>query len=423
MKTYLEPARELPVIDDVDVLVCGAGPAGVSAAISAARQGVRTLLLDQCGCVGGISTAGLMSHWTGSVKGGIFREILERSHDSKKKNVINPEKLKTVYLQMLDEAGARVRLYTFVSAAVVEDGTIRGVIVESKSGRQVITARVVVDATGDGDVAARAGVPYHLGREGDQKMQPATLMFKVAGVDISRGIFPGSFESNPEAPKGKLQDLAREHLPFPAGHVLLYPSTLPGVVTCNMTNAIDIDGTDADSLTHAEYVCRSQMEPIAAFLREYVPGFEQCYIISSASLMGIRETRHFEGEYTLTGEDILASQQFDDWAVRGASFNFDVHNLTGAGLDETGMQAKFPRIAGYSIPYGCLVPKAVENLLLAGRCISGTHIAHSNFRVMPICANIGQAAGVAAALSVKNSVTPRALPVAKLQEALIRADT
>ena len=121
------------------------------------------------------------------------------------------------------------------------------------------------------------------------------------------------------------------------------------------------------------------MEPIAAFLREYVPGFEQCYIISSASLMGIRETRHFEGEYTLTGEDILASQQFDDWAVRGASFNFDVHNLTGAGLDETGMQAKFPRIAGYSIPYGCLVPKAVENLLLAGRCISGTHIA-SNFR-------------------------------------------
>jgi hypothetical protein len=139
--------------------------------------------------------------------------------------------------------------------------------------------------------------------------------------------------------------------------------------------------------------------------------------------MGIRETRHFEGEYTLTGEDILASRQFDDWAVRGASFNFDVHNLTGAGLDETGMQAKFPRIAGYSIPYGCLVPKAVENLLLAGRCISGTHIAHSNFRVMPICANIGQAAGVAAALSVKNSVTPRALPVAKLQEALIRADT
>ncbi|MEA4822851.1 MAG: FAD-dependent oxidoreductase [Clostridiaceae bacterium] len=421
--TFHEPAREIPVYDNVDVLVLGSGPAGVCAAICAARMKARTLLIEQLGCVGGISTAGLMSHWTGNTRGGIYEEILDRSceiNEQAGRNTINPERLKTVYLQMLQEAGAKVRLYTFVSSPIMEGNSLRGVIVESKSGREAIFAKVIIDATGDGDIAAKAGVPYALGREEDRKMQPATLMFKVAGVDMSEGVFPGSFESNLDVPRGKIQDLAREYLPFPAGHVLLYPSTLPGIVTCNMTNAIDIDGTDADSLTQAECICRSQMEPIIRFLREFVPGFENCYIISSASLIGIRETRHFDGEYTLTKEDILASRQFPDWAVPHASFNFDVHNITGAGLDATGAQKHFPKIQGYSIPYGCLVPKKVENLLLAGRCISGTHLAHSNFRVMPICANLGQAAGVASALSVQKGIPVRRIDVSDLQAALLK---
>jgi hypothetical protein len=418
MKIYFEPARKIPICAEKDVLVLGAGPAGVAAAVTAARMGADTLLVEQCGAPSGISTVGLMSHWTGSTKGGIYEEILDRSRDGADRKIINPEKLKTVYWQMLKEAGAALRLYTFVADAIVEDNTLKGVITESKSGRQAMLGKITIDATGDGDVAAKAGVPFTLGREEDNKMQPATLMFRVAGVDMERGVFPGSFETNPEVPAGKLQDLAKKHLPYPAGHVLLYPSTLPGVVTCNMTNAIDIDGTDADSLTKAEAVCRSQLDPIVSFLRKFVPGFENCYIISSASLIGIRETRHFEGEYTLTREDILSSRQFDDWAVRNASFNFDVHNIRGAGLDPTGLQNHFPKIPGYSIPYGCLVPKKVENLLLAGRCISGTHIAHSSYRVMPICANLGQAAGAAAALCVKHNIAPRKLDVRALQEVL-----
>jgi hypothetical protein len=185
-----------------------------------------------------------------------------------------------------------------------------------------------------------------------------------------------------------------------------------------MTNCIDVDGTSAEDLTKAAIVCRHQMHEIEKFLREYVPGFENCYIISSASSIGVRETRHFKGEKTITEKDILEARVFDDWAVTRANFNFDVHNISGSGLDATGAQKKFPQKKAYTIPYGCLVPQKIDGLLLAGRNISGTHMAHSNFRVMPICANMGQAAGIAASLCVKKGLEPRKLPVKELQKRL-----
>ncbi|MCC7493445.1 MAG: FAD-dependent oxidoreductase [Fimbriimonadaceae bacterium] len=421
MRTIQEPARAVPVAGEVEVLVAGAGPAGVAAALSAARNGARTVLLEQFGEVGGISTSGLMSHWTGSTRGGLYEEILDRADDSggAARQTINPERLKTAYLDLLEEAGVRLRLYTLVSSALVTAGSLRGVVTESKSGREAFLAQVCIDCTGDGDVAARAGAPYQLGRPSDGRMQPMTLMFKVAGVDTSRAVFPGGFEDNLSIPAGRIQDLAHEHLPQPAGHVLLYRTTLPGVVSCNMTNIIGVDGTNADDLTRAHAAARRQIEPIVAFLRAWVPGYEQCYVISSAAVIGVRETRHFEGEYTLTEDDILAARVFDDWAVSYAHFNFDVHNITGAGLDETGVQRHFPQARGYTIPYRCLLPRGVENLLLAGRSISGTHLAHSNFRVMPICVNLGQAAGTAAALSTAAGLSVRQVDVAGLQRRLL----
>lgn len=425
MKFYEEPKRQIPVTHEVDVLVVGAGPAGVCAAISAARMGADTMLIEQQGAVGGIATVGLMSHWTGRSGSKLYHEILQRSaalnegkHKDKVTITIDPEKLKQLFLTMLDEAGAKLQLYTFASDVIMEGDRVTGVICESKSGREAIMAKVVIDASGDGDAAAKSGAAYTLGREQDGKMQPATIMFKVGGVDTERAVFLGSFESTYETPRGELQALAREHIPFPAGHVLLYESTLPGVVTCNMTNAIDIDGTKVADLTRAEIVCRSQMDEIVRFLREFVPGYENCFIISSASLIGIRETRHFKGVAQITEDDILASRQFDDWVVRDASFNFDVHNITGAGLDETGAQKEFPEIDGYTIPYGCLVPEKIDGLLLSGRNISGTHMAHSNFRVMPICAGIGEAGGIAAAISVKEGILPRDVDVKKIQKEL-----
>lgn len=420
MKYYREPARDIPIIQEVDVLVVGGGPAGFSASINAARLGAKTMLIELAGQVGGVATTGLMSHWTGATRGGFYEEILERSQDggSEHRQIINPEKLKLVLLEMLAEENVLLRLYTMAVGVIMDGDRIIGVITESKSGREAIMAKVVVDSSGDGDIATKAGVPFHKGRESDGKMQPMTVMFKVAGVDTDRAVFPGGFESTYQVPAGDLQTLGHKHLPPPAGHVLLYRTTLPGVVTCNMTNCTEVDGTKTEDLTKAEYVCRKQIPVIVDFLRSYVPGFEGCYLISSASMIGVRETRHFVGEYVLTEQDILEARLFDDWVVTNAHFNFDVHNLTGPGLDETGLQKGFPQERGYTIPYRCLVPKKIDGLILSGRNISGTHMAHSNFRVMPICANIGQAAGVAAALSVKHSVEPRELDAKLIQDVL-----
>lgn len=389
-----------------DILVLGSGPSGFAAAYTAAKNGAKVVLVEQSGDVGGISTSGLMSHWTGNCNSPLYHEILRRSAEKnegefqdKIVDLIDPEKLKTLYLEMLDEVNCRLLLYTFAEDAICDGDRVLGATVVNKSGKISIYAKVTIDATGDGDIASRAGAEFILGRESDNKMQPATLMFKVGGVDYSRAAFLGAFESTYETPKGELQALAKQHIPYPAGHILTYKTTLPGIVTCNMTNAVDIDGTNASDLTKATLICRKQMEDIVKYLREFVPGYEKCFVVSSASLIGIRETRHFKGKYTLTEEDILEAKVFDDYVVKDACFNFDVHNITGSGLDKTGVQKNFTQKKGYTIPYRCLIPEKKENLLLCGRNISGTHIAHSNFRAMPICLGIGEAAGAAAAIS------------------------
>ena len=403
------PRKEL----HTDVLVLGSGPAGFAAAYTAAKNGAKVILVEQGGDVGGISTSGLMSHWTGSCGSPLYWEILQRSADKNEgehKGVItifiDPEKLKTLYMEMLSQAQVQLMLYTFAFDTICDGDKVLGATVLNKSGQTDIYAKVTIDATGDGDIAARAGAEFVLGRESDNKMQPATLMFKVGGVDYSRAVFLGAFEDTYETEKGELQALGRQHIPYPAGHVLTMRTTLPGIVTCNMTNVLDIDGTNADDLTRATLTCRQQMDDIVRFLREFVPGYENCFIVSSASLIGIRETRHFKGKYTITRDDIWQAKVFDDYVVKDAYFNFDVHNITGAGLDETGVQYEFTQKKGYTIPYGCLLPVKTENLLLCGRNISGTHMAHSNFRAMPICVGTGEAAGAAAAIAVRQNCAP-----------------
>ena len=307
-------------------------------------------------------------------------EVLHRKHKSERNTAdIFEEHLKTALLEMLQEAGVDLLLYTFVCLPIMEEKRVKGVIVENKSGRQAIFAKIVIDCTGDGDIAARAGAAYRKGREEDGAMQPVSLMFKIGGVDYTKAVFPGKFEDYIQIPKGEIHSLGKQNLPFPAGHVLLYRTSLPGVVTCNMTNCIGIDGTSTKDLVKATLECRRQLAPILDFLRNFVPGYENCYLLSTASLIGVRETRHFEGLATITEEDIRSARVFPDWAVTYASFNFDVHNMTGNGLDATGAQAAFAATY-YTIPYGCLVPREIDGLLLAGRNISGTHMAHANYR-------------------------------------------
>lgn len=424
---YINEKNEIPVLYDVDVLVCGGGPAGIGAAIQAARLGASVLVVESLGCLGGIATAGMMSHWGGRSSSKVMQEIFELTYEKAKdigwtnedrcnKDAIYHDVQKIVLEEMFLKERVKVLYYTIVCKAVVENGSIIGAIIENKSGRGFVKAKRVVDSTGDGDVAASAGVPYFKGRESDGRMQPCTMMFKIAGVDYSRAVFPPSFETTIELPKGEIQALGKEHLPFPAGHVLLYAQPTPGTVCCNMTNAIEIDGTNAESLTKGVFTCRSQIVPIIKFLREYVPGYENCWLMGSASLIGIRETRHFEGLETLTKDDILEAKYFDNWVVRRAWFNFDVHNLTGASLDKTGIQKNWKQKNDYTIPYGCLLPKNVEGLLLSGRNISGSHMAHSNFRIMSVCIALGEAAGAAAALSIKQNKRLRDVEVKDIQK-------
>lgn len=414
---------------EVDVLVCGGGPAGIGAAIRAAREGAKVMIVEMGGCLGGIATAGMMSHWGGTSSSKIMQEIWVRSREkdlgyswldtNQPGNNSIPHDLQMIVLEeMMQEYNVDVLYYTMVCDAIVEDGAIVGVTVQNKSGKGYILAKRVVDATGDGDVAASAGVPFIKGRETDGKMQPCTLMFKIGGVDYERAVFPPSFETRVHTEKGELQELGDKLLPFPAGHVLLYRQPEPGTVCVNMTNAIGIDGTDAKSVTKGMQTCRSQIMPIIRFLREYAPGYENCWLMGSASLLGIRETRHFEGLASLSAEEILEARYHDDWVVRKAFFNFDVHNLTGSSLDKTGIQHGWKQQGTYTIPYGCLLPKNVENLLLSGRNISGSHLAHSNFRIMSVCIALGEAAGAAAAISIRDNVKLRDVDVKKIQESV-----
>ena len=429
MKTVEEKARKVPVAAEADVLIAGGGPAGLGAAVGAAKAGAgKILLLESANALGGMSTMGMMSHWGGFSSGPELRNIQARAAKlldcaqgmPDDWNAIHHEALKSVLQEYLIELGVDLQFNTLVADAVTENGRVRGVITESKSGREAVMADVVIDCTGDGDVAARAGAAFTMGRDEDHLCQPMTLMFRIGGVDYSRAIFPRSFETTVDVPAGEIQALGKQTLPFPAGHVLLYQTPLPGEVCVNMTNAIHADGTDVRSLSQAEITCRRQIPAIIAFLRKYAPGYEKCYWVASASNVGVRETRHFRTMQELSAEDITEGRLFPDWISTGNGFNFDIHHVNGCGLDPHGAQKTFRTKGFYSVPAGCCIPEKIDGLLLAGRCIGGSHKAHSNFRIMSVCFGIGQGAGVMAATAVRDRCPVREVDIAAVQRELIR---
>ena len=421
MRYVTEPSKQLPVAAETEILVVGGGPAGFGAALHAARMGRQVMLIEQSGAVGGVATSGIMSHWTAKQEGGCFDELRQKARDCESEQVINPEKLRILMLDMLCDAGVTVQLYTFFSDVIMDGERVTGVITESKSGREVILCKMLIDSTGDGDVAARAGAPFEKGRD-DGGMQPMTIMFKVAGVDMDRAVFFWGMDDTLKLPEGDLQTLGREKLPYPAGHVLLYPASIPGVVTINMTNATDMDGTNVRDLNRAEYTCRNQIPAIIHFLRHYVPGYEGCYLIDSADVVGVRETRRFNAHYQLNEDDIAQARVFDDWVVTKSNFFFDLHNVEGAGLDAAAEYKSFHQPRPYTIPLRCFVPQKIQGLLLNGRNISGTHKAHSSYRVMPIVMNMGQAMGIVAALCVAQGKAPLELDIDEIHRELIRTD-
>jgi hypothetical protein len=408
---------DLRIASQRDVIVVGGGTAGVAAAVAAGRNGVNVLLIERYGFLGGSMTAGLVNPFMRFHAGkdqiirGIFQEMIDRLRDmsgyDEKTQAFDVEAMKLVTDQMVKEAGVDLLLHTCVISALVEGNVIRGVEAYNVSGRQVILGKVMVDATGDGDVAAMAGAPYEKGRREDGLTQPMTLNFRMGGVDVER--MPTRDEINRLYRDSK----GRGEVTIPREDVLWFPTTRKGEIHFNTTRIIRVDGTKAEDLTRAEVEGRRQMAEMAKFLKEKVPGFEGAYLSSSGTEIGIRESRRIIGEYVITGDDIVEARKFEDVIARG-SYPIDIHNPTGEGT----VNPPMPPGASYDRPYRAVVPKDIENLLVAGRCISSTHEGQSAIRVIPIAVAVGQAVGVAAALSAMSNIVPRRLDVSSLQRTL-----
>lgn len=431
--------KKIPILAECEVLVVGGGTAGAVAGIASARLGAKTIIVEQFGYLGGSQSAALVTpmmpnHISGDplVKG-LNEEINERLKSigaafvdgNNNSGWFDPEQLKYVLEEMFLESGGRLLYHTLVVDAVVKKGKIISVITESKSGRAQIIAKQFIDCSGDADLSVRAGVPYESGRKEDGLSQAMSLRFHLGNVDLNKfcafmdEIEPGKKHSLPfvhaasvwgkNYPLEPLFKKAVEEgvLEYSDGdyfQLFSLPSR-PGEVSFNCPRiANNVKGTNVKDLTYAQIEGRKKIKRIIKFCKKYLPGFENAYLVYTAPMVGVRESRRIIGEYVLTLEDLQEAKKFPDTVAKG-NYPVDIHLPKGAGVDYR------PLKPGdyYTIPYRSLVPKGIENLLVAGRCISATFEAQSAIRIQPICRALGEAAGISAALCVKNSLSPRKL--------------
>ncbi len=456
--TIMLPQRTATLAPETDVLVVGGGPSGIGAALGAAEAGAKVVLAERYGFLGGNSTAGLVltwaSYYTSSehriepkpvneltlfptdhgfgkpIIAGVLGRIVDRlievggailpSNRTGYMVPFDPEIFKIVALEMLDSAGVDLLFHAFASGTLSNGDDLKGVIFETKSGPIVIKAKVVVDCTGDGDIAFFAGAPFEVGRLQDGSVQPMTLMFLIGGFEASK--FQNYVEKHVDQWNGVqgLSELMREavengELNVPRENILFFGSVHKDYVSVNSTRITNLYGADVWDLTRAELEGRRQIKQLTSFFRKYVPGFERAFLAQTATNISVRETRRIIGEYKLTEDDVLNAHKFDDVIALG-SYPVDLHNPRGRGT----FLKKIKAGSAYDIPLRCLVPLKIDNLLVAGRCISGTHMANASYRTMPICFATGQAAGVCAAISAQNSQKPRGTPAVKVQEELLR---
>ena len=439
-----------------EVLVIGGGPAGVSAAIAAARQGASTLLVEEGGFCGGMATRGLVGPFMTCYDAegkemiirGLFEEIVDRmvargfalhpadimggtaytswikiGHDHV--TPFEAEGLKLVLDEMLEEAGVQLVYHTLFLQPLMCGNRITGAVVASKRGTEKIEADVVIDATGDGDVATRCGVEYEMGNEELGLMQPATMFFRISNVNSQRveqeiqenlHRFYRKDGVNYRSLHWRVSE-AREQGDWTLNRVSIGIFRMPkeDEWCVNTSRIMGVDSTDNESLTKAEIVGRRQADEILRFLRKYVPGCEDARLKATASHIGIRESRHIKGEYRLTAEDLLAGKVPADSILLAAN-SVDVHGRFGPQSNE------YTPISGryYGVPYRSLIPQGVEGLLLAGRCVSADSTAAGAIRVMPPCMAMGQAAGTAAAMAVAKKCSVRAVETEALREELKR---
>lgn len=417
--------------DKYELIVVGGGFAGVCAAISAAREGVDVLLVEKFNCLGGAAVSQLvlpfMPYWTQMpitldkkfLCGNLFLEIfdemnkitnLENRNGFNKLLYFDEEILKLVLNRMCIKYNVKLLFNATLTGASVSGGVITSIQVLGKSKPLELYADSFIDATGDGELSMLAGCSYKVGREKDSLCQPMTLCFRIGGID-KEGFTSSASKINKIYSEHKAKGLIKN----PRENVLIFYNYNDGVLHFNTTRIIKKDPTDPFDITEAEIEAREQVFEMYYFLKENIKGFENSRVLSTAMQIGIRESRKIEGEYTLTVDDLKTLARFDD-AIAVSNYDIDIHNPEGEGTT----QIKFFDGEWYEIPYKCLIPKGMNNLLVAGRCISSTHEAQSSFRVMPFCAEIGQAAGIAIAVAKSGGVLPRYADVTEIQKILKR---
>ena len=429
MQIYNESSRDLPIKGEYDVIVAGGGPTGVMAAIAAARKGCNTILLERYGFLGGTGTAALMVQFgsykdgTNPIVGGVTSEFLDNMLEyggaiERRKGyrdlTYDVESMISICQDMVLEAGVHLQLHTLIVEPIYEGKDVKGVIIETKSGREAILGKVVIDCTGDADLVTRAGGTFDFGRENDGRVQPASLEVILGGVDSTR--IPDSVWDVVPAVEQGIKD---GEWPIPTDRIFSWgivekrgaeKDPKKSYFLINATNALDIDGTNVESLTKGEIETRKQVDPLINFLRKRVSGFEKCYLDRAASQIGIRETRRIHGEYTLTAEDVLSAKHFEDGLV-AAHNSIDVHDIDGKNFLHDYLEAGMH----YEIPYRCFLPKDLNGILVAGRTISCDHRALGSCRVMIICMPMGDAVGRAAAMAVKSNCSLKEIDIQELK--------